>query len=465
MREEDSNWFAKWEEESPSRNELIPLSQTLIRPNLAIAFDIQNPNIPNPKFHHPTAPQEYRHFGSLPNGQFEVPLLSQQSQQHIQRMGTSVHSSSTVLPSYVENLVSANGRKVLTLFPNGDDWFPGLRLTTSLVLPRRPGGNSTGPSTTITRSNEPISRLRFQDFYTMASPSDHKANIIDGKAIAQTIRSEIASEVGLLSEKYGKVPGLAVVIVGNRKDSQSYVNMKRKSCAELGIKSFDIDLPEDVAEAEVISKVHELNANPDVHGILVQLPLPKHINEERVLGEISLEKDVDGFHPLNIGKLAMKGRQPLFLPCTPKGCIELLVRNGISIKGKNAVVVGRSNIVGLPVSLLLLKEDATVTVVHSCTKEPEKIIREADIIIAAAGKAMMIKGTWIKPGAAVIDVGTNAVDDPTRKSGYRLVGDVDFQEACKVAGWITPVPGGVGPMTVAMLLKNTLDGAKRVIEK
>ncbi|XP_070051057.1 bifunctional protein FolD 2-like [Nicotiana tomentosiformis] len=299
----------------------------------------------------------------------------------------------------------------------------------------------------------------------MTSPSDHKATIIDGKAIAQTIRSEIASEVRLLSEKYGKVPGLAVVIVGNRKDSQSYVNMKRKSCAELGIQSFDIDLPEDVAEDELISKVHELNANRDVHGILVQLPLPKHVNEERVLGEISLEKDVDGFHPLNIGKLAMKGRQPLFLPCTPKGCIELLHRSGISIKGKNAVVVGRSNIVGLPVSLLLLKEDATVTIVHSRTKEPEKIVREADIIIAAAGQAMMIKGSWIKPGAAVIDVGTNAVDDPTRKSGYRLVGDVDFQEACKVAGWITPVPGGVGPMTVAMLLKNTLDGAKRVIEK
>uniref|UniRef100_M1CPV5 Methylenetetrahydrofolate dehydrogenase n=1 Tax=Solanum tuberosum TaxID=4113 RepID=M1CPV5_SOLTU len=199
--------------------------------------------------------------------------------------------------------------------------------------------------------------------------------------------------------------------------------------------------------------------------ILVQLPLPKHISEEKVLCEISLEKDVDGFHPLNIGKLAMKGRQPLFNPCTPRGCIELLVRSGISIKGKNAVVVGRSNIVGLPVSLLLLKEDATVTVVHSRTKEPEKIIREADIIIAAAGQAMMIKGSWIKPGAAVLDVGTNAVDDPTRKSGYRLVGDVDFQEACKVAGWITPVPGGVGPMTVAMLLKNTLDGAKRVIEK
>ncbi|KAL7198926.1 hypothetical protein ACSBR2_021257 [Camellia fascicularis] len=303
----------------------------------------------------------------------------------------------------------------------------------------------------------------------MASQSDQhhnkEANIIDGKAIAQTIRSEIASEVLHLSNKYGKVPGLAVVIVGCRKDSQSYVSMKRKACAEVGIKSFDVDLPEQVSEAELISKVHELNAHPDVHGILVQLPLPKHINEEKVLSEISIEKDVDGFHPLNIGKLAMKGREPLFLPCTPKGCLELLSRSGISIKGKKAVVVGRSNIVGLPVSLLLLKADATVTVVHSHTRDPESIIREADIIIAAAGQAMMVKGSWIKPGAAVIDVGTNAVDDPSRKSGYRLVGDVDFHEACKVAGWVTPVPGGVGPMTVAMLLKNTLEGAKRVMEQ
>lgn len=289
------------------------------------------------------------------------------------------------------------------------------------------------------------------------------AKIIDGKAIAQEIRNEIAQECQILLQNYNKAPGLAVVIVGSRKDSQTYVAMKRKACAEVGIRSFDVDLPEDIAEADIIDKVHQLNADPDVHGILVQLPLPKHINEEKVLSEITIEKDVDGFHPLNIGKLAMKGREPLFLPCTPKGCLELLSRSGVSVKGKNAVVVGRSNIVGLPVSLLLLKEDATVTVVHSRTPEPETHIRDADIVIAAAGQAMMIKGDWIKPGAAVIDVGTNAVDDSSRKSGYRLVGDVDFEEVRKVAGWITPVPGGVGPMTVAMLLKNTLDGAKRTI--
>ncbi|KAH7578370.1 hypothetical protein JRO89_XS01G0373500 [Xanthoceras sorbifolium] len=321
--------------------------------------------------------------------------------------------------------------------------------------------------------------------WTMASPSDQNATIIDSKAIAQTIRAEIADEVHLLSHKHGKVPGLAMVIVGNRKDSQSYVNIKRKACAEVGIKSFDINLPEQVSESDLISKVHELNLMSDVHGILVQLPLLKHINEEKVLSEISIEKDVDGFHPLNIGKLAMKGREPLFLPCTPKW---------YNCKGKKAVVVGRSNIVGLPVSLLLLKADAIVTVVHSHSPDPETIIREADIIIAAAGQAMMfpvdrnysggfcgnyiffiyfelnflifkIKGSWIKPGAAAIDVGTNAVADQTKKAGYRLVGDVHFEEACKVAGWITPVPGGVGPMTVAMLLRNTLDGAKYVIER
>ncbi|RLN29772.1 bifunctional protein FolD 2 [Panicum miliaceum] len=289
------------------------------------------------------------------------------------------------------------------------------------------------------------------------------AQIIDGKAIAADIRREVAAEVAALSSAHSVVPGLAVVIVGSRKDSQTYVNMKRKACAEVGICSVDVDLPEDISELALVAEVHRLNADPAVHGILVQLPLPKHINEEKILSEISIEKDVDGFHPLNIGKLAMKGREPLFVPCTPKGCMELLSRSGVTVKGKRAVVVGRSNIVGLPVSLLLLKEDATVSIVHSRTPDPESIVREADIVIAAAGQAMMIKGDWIKPGAAVIDVGTNSVDDTTRKSGYRLVGDVDFAEVSKVAGYLTPVPGGVGPMTVAMLLKNTVDGAKRGI--
>ncbi|KAJ3702061.1 hypothetical protein LUZ61_005766 [Rhynchospora tenuis] len=289
------------------------------------------------------------------------------------------------------------------------------------------------------------------------------ATIIDGKAIAQLIRNGLATEVKSLLSDHNLVPGLAVVIVGTNKDSQTYVSTKRKACAEAGIRSIDLDFPESISESELVKEVHQLNANPDVHGILIQLPLPKHINEERVLGEISIEKDVDGFHPLNIGKLAMKGRDPLFVPCTPKGCLELLTRSGVTLKGKRAVVVGRSNIVGLPVSLLLLKADATVTVVHSHTQDIESIVREADIVISAAGRAFMIKGDWIKPGAAVIDVGMNAVDDPSKKRGYRLVGDVDFVEASKVAGCLTPVPGGVGPMTVAMLLTNTVEAAKRQI--
>lgn len=207
--------------------------------------------------------------------------------------------------------------------------------------------------------------------------------------------------------------------------------------------------------------VQQYNADPNVHGVLVQLPLPSHVNEERVLGAISLEKDVDGFHPINIGRLAMRGRDPLFVPCTPKGCIELLERSGVAISGKRAVVVGRSNIVGMPAAMLLQRRDATVTVVHSRTPHPEELIRQADIVIAAVGIAEFVKADWLKPGAAVIDVGINPVPDDTKKTGYRLVGDVQYGEALKVAGAITPVPGGVGPMTIAMLLSNTLEGAQR----
>lgn len=287
------------------------------------------------------------------------------------------------------------------------------------------------------------------------------AQIIDGKAIAATIRAEIAAEVAKLKEEHGVTPGLATVLVGDRKDSQTYVRMKKKACAEVGITSFGYDLPGDASQKEVINLVRELNANPDIDGILVQLPLPGHIDEEAVLSEIDIAKDVDGFHPVNIGRLAMKGRKPLFVPCTPRGIIELLDRSGIEIEGKNAVVLGRSNIVGLPVSMLLLHRNATLTICHSRTKNLPEVTRRADILVAAIGRAEFVQGDWIKPGAAVIDVGVNAVDDPTAKKGYRLVGDVNFEEAKQVAGYITPVPGGVGPMTIAMLLQNTLDGRKR----
>jgi 5,10-methylene-tetrahydrofolate dehydrogenase/methenyl tetrahydrofolate cyclohydrolase len=291
------------------------------------------------------------------------------------------------------------------------------------------------------------------------------AQLIDGKAIAATIREEIKTEVEALRQRRDQVPGLATVLVGERKDSQTYVRMKKKACAEVEIASFSHDLPEDISQADLLRVVRELNANPEVHGILIQLPLPGHIDEEEVLGAVSLDKDVDGFHPINIGRLSMKRRDPLFVPCTPKGCIELLDRTGVEIEGKRAVVLGRSNIVGLPVAMLLLHRNATLTICHSRTKNLPELVRQADILIAAVGRPEMVRGDWIKPGAVVIDVGVNAVDDPTTKSGYRLVGDVAFDEAKEVASAITPVPGGVGPMTIAMLLRNTLDSAKRAMNK
>lgn len=288
-------------------------------------------------------------------------------------------------------------------------------------------------------------------------------NVIDGKAVAAKIREELAERVANIKAEHGKVPGLAVVIVGERKDSQTYVRMKRKACEECGIASFGADMAETSTQEEVLKAVQGFNNNPDVHGILVQLPLPKHIDEATILGAISLEKDVDGFHPYNIGRLCMKGRDPLFVPCTPLGCMELLERCNIPIKGKNAVVVGRSNIVGMPAAMLLNKRDATVTIAHSRTHNMEEVVRKADIIIAAAGQAQLIKGSWVKPGAAIIDVGTNAVDDATKKTGYKLVGDADFEECSKIAGAITPVPGGVGPMTIAMLMRNTVEVGSKFI--
>mmetsp|Transcript_17607 Transcript_17607/g.30314 ORF Transcript_17607/g.30314 Transcript_17607/m.30314 type:complete len:322 (-) Transcript_17607:42-1007(-) len=288
------------------------------------------------------------------------------------------------------------------------------------------------------------------------------ATVIDGKAIAAVIREELKDEVASIVEKSGgKIPGLAVVLATDRKDSLTYTRMKKKMAEEVGIKSFGVELPATVSQEELLKVVQDLNANPEVHGILVQLPLPKHINEEEILAAISLEKDVDGFAPTNIGRLAMKSRSPMFAPCTPQGCIELLDRMEVPIEGKNAVVIGRSNIVGMPAAMLLLQRNATVTICHSKTPDIPAITRTADIIIAAVGRARLVKRDWVKPGAVVIDVGTNEEPDAKARNGYRLVGDVDFEEVRQVAGMITPVPGGVGPMTIAMLLKNTLISAKR----
>ncbi len=286
------------------------------------------------------------------------------------------------------------------------------------------------------------------------------AKLIDGKAIAQKVREKVKAEVEKMVAAGKPRPGLATVLVGDRVDSATYVRMKQKACAELGIESFGHHLPADASEDEVVALVEKLNADPRVNGILVQLPLPDHINEERVLQAIDLEKDVDGFHPINIGRLAQKGREPVFVPCTPYGCIYLLKEVGVQIEGANAVVLGRSNIVGMPAALLLIGENATVTVCHSRTRNVADIVRQADIVIAAIGKMEFVRGDWIKPGAAVIDVGINQKPDPTKKRGYRLVGDVNFEEAKEVAGWITPVPGGVGPMTIAMLMRNTLRAAQ-----
>lgn len=286
-------------------------------------------------------------------------------------------------------------------------------------------------------------------------------HIIDGKAIAAQVQAEVAAGVAELKATTGITPGLATVLVGENPASQTYVRNKRLRCEEVGMHSVGHELPADISAADLLAVVESLNRDPAIHGILVQLPLPKHIAEEQILGAIAIEKDVDGFHPVNIGKLGMKGREPSFAPCTPLGCMVLLERMGVTFAGKHAVVLGRSNIVGLPAAMMLLKRDCTVTVCHSRTADLPAVTRQADILIAAVGRAEMVKADWVKPGAIVIDVGINSVPDATKKKGYRLVGDVAFDEVAAVAGAITPVPGGVGPMTIAMLLSNTLVAAQR----
>mgnify|MGYP000881672032 FL=1 len=286
------------------------------------------------------------------------------------------------------------------------------------------------------------------------------AQILDGKALAAEIRADVKAKIEARVAAGKSVPGLATVLVGDNPASQSYVRSKRKSSAEVGIESFGFELPATATQEEVEKLVKELNADPKVHGILVQLPLPAHLDEERVLSLISIQKDVDGFHPINIGRLAQKGRDPMFVPCTPEGCMYMIQKSVPKVEGINAVVLGRSNIVGMPVALLLVRANATVTICHSRTKNLPDVVRQADVLVAAVGRPEMVRGDWVKPGAVVIDVGINRVDDPSQPKGYRMVGDVNFEEVKEVAGVITPVPGGVGPMTIAMLLRNTLHGAE-----
>ncbi|MBS4222380.1 bifunctional methylenetetrahydrofolate dehydrogenase/methenyltetrahydrofolate cyclohydrolase FolD [Lederbergia citrea] len=280
------------------------------------------------------------------------------------------------------------------------------------------------------------------------------AKIIDGKEISAKIRKELEQEVSALTEA-GIKPGLAVILVGNNQASRTYVTSKQKSCKAIGMKSLLIELPEDVEEQILLNKIAELNSQNDIHGILVQLPLPPHISEEKVIETISPSKDVDGFHPVNIGKM-MTG-QDTFLPCTPFGVMQMLKHEQIAVAGKHAVIVGRSNIVGKPAGQLLLNENATVTYCHSKTPDLATFTKKADILVAAVGRAKMITADYIKDGAVVIDVGMN------RDENGKLCGDVDFEQAAPKAGFITPVPGGVGPMTITMLLYNTVKSAKNVL--
>ncbi|ECQ9385729.1 bifunctional methylenetetrahydrofolate dehydrogenase/methenyltetrahydrofolate cyclohydrolase FolD [Listeria monocytogenes] len=277
--------------------------------------------------------------------------------------------------------------------------------------------------------------------------------IIDGKKLAKEIQEKVTREVAELV-KEGKKPGLAVVLVGDNQASRTYVRNKQKRTEEAGMKSVLIELPENVTEEKLLSVVEELNEDKTIHGILVQLPLPEHISEEKVIDTISYDKDVDGFHPVNVGNLFIG--KDYFVPCTPAGIIELIKSTGTQIEGKRAVVIGRSNIVGKPVAQLLLNENATVTIAHSRTKDLPQVAKEADILVVATGLAKFVKKDYIKPGAIVIDVGMD------RDENNKLCGDVDFDDVVEEAGFITPVPGGVGPMTITMLLANTLKAAKRI---
>jgi methylenetetrahydrofolate dehydrogenase (NADP+)/methenyltetrahydrofolate cyclohydrolase len=288
------------------------------------------------------------------------------------------------------------------------------------------------------------------------------ATILDGTAIAERIQAALKEDVARFRSRYGYAPGLGAVLAGDDPASAQYVRMKRRACERIGIESVTHEMTASSTQAEVEGAVRALNDDPKIHGILVQLPLPPQIDEEAVLRLVSLQKDVDGFHPVNIGLLAMKGRTPTFTPATPTGCMALLEEAGVRIAGSKAVVIGRSNIVGMPVALMLVKANATVTICHSHTPDMQEYIRQADIVIAAIGQPEFVKGSWLKPGAVVIDVGTNRVDDPEAERGYRWVGDVEFASAQYIAGAISKVPGGVGPMTIAMLLQNTVKAAFRL---
>ncbi len=287
---------------------------------------------------------------------------------------------------------------------------------------------------------------------------------IDGKALANSIKLSLKSNIDDFKVKYNTVPCLAVVLVGGRADSSTYVRMKRQAASEVGMNFVLKEFSDTITQDDLLSEVKSLNDSNEIHGLIVQLPLPAHINEEVILNAVALEKDIDGFHPLNIGALCMKDREPHFIPCTPRGCMTILEKIGVDLNGKHVIVIGRSNIVGIPVAMLCLHQNATVTICHSRTQNIEEEVKRGDVVIAAVGRAQFVKKEWIKEGAVVIDVGINSIDDATRKLGYRLVGDVDYEGVKEVASKVTPVPGGVGPMTVVSLLENTYKSAMQYVK-
>lgn len=288
---------------------------------------------------------------------------------------------------------------------------------------------------------------------------------IDGKALANKIKERLKLDIANAKEEYGSVPGLAVVLVGARADSSTYVRMKKQAANEVGMNFILKEFPADISQVDLVNEVKILNQDDCVNGLIVQLPLPDHIDEETILNEVSLEKDIDGFHPLNIGYLCMKDRVPLYIPCTPKGCMTILEDIGVNLSGKHVVVIGKSNIVGIPVAMLCLHKGATISICHSRTQDIEAMTRQADVLIVAVGRAQMVKKEWLKDGVTVIDVGINSIEDSKTKRGYRLVGDVDYEDCLEKVSKITLVPGGVGPMTVISLLENTYLAYQKKNEK
>ena len=287
--------------------------------------------------------------------------------------------------------------------------------------------------------------------------------LLDGKLVSQVIKDKLKQRIDVLRQ-HNIIPSLGVILVGNRIESRTYVTMKQRTCEQLGVSCLIKRFDDSVDEQTIIQEIDDFNKNDEIHGILVQLPLPTHIETTHILERVSYQKDVDGFHPINAGRLSQRNN-PLFLPCTPRGCLELLDYYNIDVKGKNATIIGCSNLVGLPLSLLLLHRDATITICHLLTKDTKSMVQNADIVFACCGSAHLVKQDWIKDGAIVVDIGINRVDDSTRKRGYRLVGDVDFENVKEKAAYITPVPGGVGPMTIAMLMTQVVESAEQNLSR